>query len=107
MVTEVIKNVWYAIGLSTEVRLKKMKSFILAGEPIVLTRKANGEVYAIKDICPHRGIPLSYGQVVDDQVECPYHGWKFNSQGVCTEIPSLCEGQELDCSKIKVKLSRY
>lgn len=103
MVTEILRNVWYAIGLSSEVPFKKMKSFILAGEPIVLTRKSNGDVFAIRDICPHRGIPFSYGEVVNDQVECPYHGWKFNSQGVCTEIPSLCEGQELDCSKIKVK----
>ncbi len=103
MVTEILKNVWYAIGLSTEVPLNKMKSFVLAGEPLVLTRKSNGEVFALRDICPHRGIPFSYGRVVNDQVECPYHGWKFNSQGLCTEIPSLCAGQEFDCSRIKVK----
>jgi phenylpropionate dioxygenase-like ring-hydroxylating dioxygenase large terminal subunit len=103
MVTEIMRNVWYALSLSQEVAPKKMKAFVLDGEPIVLTRKSNGEVFAIRDICPHRGIPFSYGQVVQDQVECPYHGWKFNSEGVCTEIPSLCEGQDLDCSKIKVK----
>jgi phenylpropionate dioxygenase-like ring-hydroxylating dioxygenase large terminal subunit len=103
MVTEILKNVWYAVALSHEVPVNKMKSFILAGEPVVLARKHTGEVYGIRDICPHRGIPLSYGRVVNDEVECPYHGWKFNSEGVCTEIPSLVEGQDLDCRKIKVK----
>ncbi len=103
MVTEILKNVWYAVALSSEVPVGKMKAFSLAGEPIVLARKKKGEVYAIKDICPHRGIPFSYGQMIDDEVECPYHGWKFNSEGVCTEIPSLYEGQDLDCKKIKVK----
>lgn len=103
MVTEILKNVWYAVALSSEIPLNKMKAFKLAGEPLVVTRKSNGEVYSIRDICPHRGIPLSYGQVVNDEVECPYHGWKFNSEGVCTEIPSLCEGQDLDCRKIRVR----
>lgn len=100
---EVLRNVWYACALSSDVKTGGMKSLILDGEPLVLARMSNNEVFAIRDICPHRGIPFSYGRMVKDQVECPYHGWKFNSQGVCTEIPSLCEGQDLDCSKIKVK----
>lgn len=103
MNTEILKNVWYVVALSSDVKAGKMKSVVLDGQPIVLARKPNGEVYAIRDICPHRGIPFSYGRMVGDQVECPYHGWKFNSQGVCTEIPSLCEGQDLDCTKIKVR----
>ncbi len=72
-------------------------------EPILIVRPKTGPVYAIKDICPHRGIPFSYGRVVENEVECPYHGWTFNNHGHCTRIPSLCEGQELDVSKIKVK----
>ncbi|MFN8792417.1 MAG: Rieske 2Fe-2S domain-containing protein [Bdellovibrionales bacterium] len=103
MNTEILRNVWYIGALSRDVKPGQLKSLILNQEPIVLARKPSGEVYAIRDICPHRGIPFSYGRMVGDQVECPYHGWKFNSQGVCTEIPSLCEGQDLDCTKIRVK----
>ena len=103
MTTEILRNVWYGCALSSDLQVGKMKSFVLAGEPIVLARQSNGQVYAIRDICPHRGIPFSFGKMVNDQIECPYHGWKFNSQGICTEIPSLCNDQNLDCTKIKVK----
>ncbi|MFN8845570.1 MAG: Rieske 2Fe-2S domain-containing protein [Bdellovibrionales bacterium] len=103
MTTEVLKNVWYGCALSSDLPLGKMKSLVLAGEPVVLARQTNGQVFALRNICPHRGIPFSFGRVVKDQIECPYHGWKFNSQGICTEIPSLCSDQNLDCSKIKVK----
>lgn len=102
-VTPILKNIWYFALPSRDLKPGKMKSMVILGEPIVFFRKRTNEVSAIRDICPHRGIPLSYGQVVGDQVECPYHGWKFDSEGTCTEIPSLCQGQELDCTKIKVK----
>lgn len=101
--TEIMKNVWYGSALSQELDKGKMKSLVLAGEPVVLARNQDGSIYALRDICPHRGIPFSFGRIVNDQIECPYHGWKFNSAGVCTEIPSLCEGQNLDSTKIKVK----
>lgn len=100
---EILKNVWYGSALSSELPKGKMKSLVLAGEPVVLARGQDGLVYALKDICPHRGIPFSFGRMVGNQVECPYHGWKFNSGGVCTEIPSLCSDQKLDSTKIKVK----
>src|SRR5207253_11387314 len=40
--------------------------------------------------CPHRGMRLSMGAVVDGELECPYHGWRFASgSGRCTAVPSL------------------
>lgn len=98
-----LKNVWYYGMPSQQLKMGAMKSYEILGEPVVFFRKADGTVSAIRDICPHRGIPLSYGRMVDSQIECPYHGWKFNGEGTCTEIPSLCEGQDLDCTKIKVR----
>lgn len=103
MSLELLKNVWYVAGLTSQLKKNQFMKTVIMNEPIVLVRKSDGQVYAIKDICPHRGIPLSYGRVVQDEMECPYHGWTFNHQGVCTKIPSLCEGQDLDCTKIKVK----
>lgn len=98
-----LKNIWYVATLSREVPASGMKKIVVMGEPIVIFRDSQGKVSALRDICPHRGIPFSYGRVVRDQVECPYHGWKFSGDGVCREIPSLCEGQDLDCTKIKVR----
>src|SRR5690606_26791408 len=68
----------------------------LGGEPVVFARTPAGEVYALRDICPHRGIPLRHGRMVGAEVECPYHGWRFGANGACSLIPSLVEGQEMD-----------
>lgn len=98
-----LRNVWYAGCLTREVKQNKMCSRVILGEPIVFYRMSTGEVKALRDICPHRGMPLSFGKVIDDQLECPYHGWKFNCDGVCTVIPALVPEQDLDPKKIKMK----
>lgn len=88
---------------SAEVPTGGMKKRKIADTPILFIRDSKGQIGAIRDICPHRGIPFSYGRMVGDTVECPYHGWLFNCAGVCTKIPSLLPDQDLDCTKIKVK----
>jgi phenylpropionate dioxygenase-like ring-hydroxylating dioxygenase large terminal subunit len=58
----------------------------------------------MRDICPHRGVPLSAGKILDDgAVQCPNHGWEFTEEGVCRLIPSQVPGQTLDCTKIRVR----
>lgn len=61
----------------------------LLGEPLVLWRDAQGAVQAFADRCPHRGARLSLGAVVEGQLQCPYHGWRFDGQGQCRRIPAL------------------
>ncbi|MGE5086075.1 MAG: Rieske 2Fe-2S domain-containing protein [Bacillota bacterium] len=103
MFTGFLKNVWY-VGLpSAELAVNKAQPRKILGEPVVFYRDSKGKVSAMRDICPHRGIPLSYGRVVNDTLECPYHGWKFDGTGTCTEIPSLCPDQDLNPNKIKVR----
>lgn len=103
MFTGFLRNVWY-LGLpSSEVAINKAQARKILGEPIVFYRDSKGKISALRDICPHRGIPLSYGRVVNDQLECPYHGWKFDCTGTCTEIPSLLPDQDLNPNKIKVR----
>lgn len=108
---EVLKDQWYLALPSKKLNKNKMLSLEIMGEPVLFFRQSDGKVHAIRDICPHRGIPFRYGRVVNDMVECPYHGWKFDGSGVCREIPSLTSGQKLDCTKIKIKsfpsLERY
>jgi nitrite reductase/ring-hydroxylating ferredoxin subunit len=58
------------------------------GLPVVLFRTGSG-VAALSDICPHRQAPLSMGQVAGDQIECPYHGWRFDGTGLCRAIAGL------------------
>ena len=100
---DLLKNHWYLALPSAQLKKTKMVSMEIMGDPVLFFRKSDGVAQAIRDICPHRGIPLKFGRVVNDQVECPYHGWKFDGAGVCREIPSLTSDQKLDCTKIKIR----
>jgi phenylpropionate dioxygenase-like ring-hydroxylating dioxygenase large terminal subunit len=103
MTKNFLRNVWYVALPSQELKEENLCSRVILGEPIVFYRDLQGVVSGLRDICPHRGIPLSYGRVINGHVECPYHGWRFNREGTCTEIPSLCAGQDFDTAKIKVR----
>jgi phenylpropionate dioxygenase-like ring-hydroxylating dioxygenase large terminal subunit len=56
---------------------------------IVLFRDRLGICHSFLDFCPHRGVPLSMGKLINDQIICAYHGWRFASDGSCLEIPAL------------------
>src|SRR5690348_12562120 len=60
------------------------------GRPYVVVRlQPGGEVSAFPARCPHRLVPLAAGTVVDGTLQCPYHGWRFDQEGRCAEVPSL------------------
>ncbi len=69
--------------------------------PLVLGRTDDGAAFALRDACPHRGIPLSYGRFDGKSLECSYHGWKFDGcSGQCVEIPSLTSQDKLKVERI-------
>src|SRR5262249_236187 len=57
------------------------------GRRLVAYRAANAIAVAA-DRCPHRGARLSDGRSVDDVLECPYHGWRWDGDGSCALVPS-------------------
>jgi phenylpropionate dioxygenase-like ring-hydroxylating dioxygenase large terminal subunit len=63
----------------------------LLGEALVLWRDSGGTPHALTDVCIHRGTALSLGRVVGDQLACPYHGWRYGTDGVCRAIPQLAD----------------
>lgn len=93
---------WYTGCLSSELRPGTLKGIILLGLPIVLCKTSRGEVAALRDICPHRGMPLSFGRMEGDCVECAYHGWRFDTTGRCQGIPSLVEDSPIQPEKIGI-----
>lgn len=97
------KECWYVAAPSRDVKKGGMTPLTILGEQIILLRDDKGEVSALRDFCPHRGIPLRYGKFDGCSLTCCYHGWKFNMQGTCTEIPALPTGDTTDVSKIKAK----
>lgn len=99
-----LRDLWYFGVLSRDLKAGALKRVILLDEPVLLGRMKHGEAFAMRDICPHRGVPLSAGRAMSDNtVECPYHGWRFKADGVCSLIPSLVEGQDMDPAGIKVR----
>ena len=102
--TEFLTDCWYMAALARDVRTGALKRQMLLGEPVVVGRMKDGQAFALRDICPHRGVPLSAGRVMpENTVECPYHGWRFRADGVCSLIPSTVEGQPIEANKIRVR----
>ena len=81
-------NFWYAAELSGKVTDEPVGVRML-GQDFVLFRDTAGGVHCLSNVCAHRGAALADGKVQGDCVECPYHGWQFNSAGRCTVVPSL------------------
>ncbi|MBW4561626.1 MAG: aromatic ring-hydroxylating dioxygenase subunit alpha [Mojavia pulchra JT2-VF2] len=82
-----LKNFWYACELSSAIT-SKPKHLTMLNQEFVLYRNSQGQVFALSDRCPHRGASLSNGWVEDGCIRCPYHGWKYQADGSCIEIPA-------------------
>jgi phenylpropionate dioxygenase-like ring-hydroxylating dioxygenase large terminal subunit len=92
---------WYPALRTDLLRKGKLSKAMLLGTPLVLGRRSDGRVFAMRDSCPHRGIPLSEGWFDGNRVTCRYHGWEFEPcSGRCELIPSLSSHDRLDATKI-------
>jgi phenylpropionate dioxygenase-like ring-hydroxylating dioxygenase large terminal subunit len=98
-----LREMWYFALCGAMLKRGRMLAKALLGEPLLLGRAADGRVFALRDICPHRGMPLSCGAFDGRDVECCYHGWRFDPSGQCTAIPSLVPEQDFDIARIRVK----
>ena len=106
--SELLRDLWYFAATSRELKRGEMFRREILGEPVLLGRDNEGRAFALRDICPHRAVPLSAGRIVADRgvqtVECPYHGWRYGTEdGVCRLIPTLVEGQPYDAGRIRVR----
>jgi phenylpropionate dioxygenase-like ring-hydroxylating dioxygenase large terminal subunit len=97
-----LKNLWYMAFHSSFLKKGKLVGKEILGEKIVFGRDSKGEAFALRDNCPHRGVPLSEGWFENDTLQCCYHGWQFGTNGVCTNIPAITPGSNIDFSKIRV-----
>ena len=93
---------WYRALPSEIVRGNKLRKATLLEIPLVIGRDRNGKAFALRDACPHRGMPLSCGQFDGEQLECSYHGWRFAAQsGQCQMIPSLTADQNRMAARLR------
>jgi phenylpropionate dioxygenase-like ring-hydroxylating dioxygenase large terminal subunit len=83
-----LTNQWYVICTSKELKSQKLQSLVRLGQKLVLWRDSSGKVVCMNDQCCHRGMALSAGRIVNDCIECSYHGFQYNYQGNCQYIPA-------------------
>lgn len=82
-------NFWYPVVRSEDLGATPQRVRIMAHD-FVAFRDHQGKAAVLSDTCVHRGGSLAGGKCRDDgTVQCPYHGWRYNRDGVCTRIPSI------------------
>jgi len=81
-----LRNAWYVAGWTASISERPIRIKML-GEAVAIARLADGGIMAVGDLCPHRYASLSDGRLVNDMIECPYHGLRFDQRGKCVFNP--------------------
>jgi len=95
-------NVWTIIASSDALARDKPLPLEIARERIVVFRDGGGTPHGLIDRCPHRGVKLSLGRIVDDCLECPFHGWRFAGDGSNKNVPWSPEAKRAGLGAIAV-----
>jgi len=83
-----IRDQWYAVLESKEVRAGKPVAVTRMGEKLVFWRDPSGRLACLADHCPHRGVALSAGKLTGECLQCPFHGFEFDASGACRRVPA-------------------
>lgn len=103
---DMLRRYWIPAMVATElpepdcppVRVK------LLGEPLVAFKDTSGKIGLVEEFCPHRRVSLWFGRNEEHGLRCAYHGWKFDVNGDCMEVPSEPDNADL---RRKIKLTTY
>jgi phenylpropionate dioxygenase-like ring-hydroxylating dioxygenase large terminal subunit len=98
-----LREAWYYALAAARLKRRAMLPKTMLGEPLLLGRDAAGTPFALRDICPHRAMPLTAGRFDGGEIECCYHGWRFDTAGRCTAIPALVPGQTFTPGRVGVR----
>jgi phenylpropionate dioxygenase-like ring-hydroxylating dioxygenase large terminal subunit len=101
-----LRNEWYVAALSAEISSRPIQRLIL-GEALALFRTESGRAVALADRCPHRGAPLSSGEVHGETLACGYHGFTFDTDGACVHVPGMERVPALACVKSYAVIERW
>lgn len=88
-------NYWYPVGWASQLLPNQIQPVTIWQQAIAVYRDENGQLHALEDACPHKGVALHKGQIQGCYIACPYHGWQFNGSGECVHIPYLPPEQKL------------
>lgn len=94
-------NYWYAVGWADQLKPNHVIPVTIWQQAIALYRDVDGQLHALEDACPHKGIALHKGKVQGHHLACSYHGWEFDSSGECVNVPYLSKSQKLPCAQVR------
>lgn len=105
---QLLRHYWQPVALLDEfdpkldpcMGIRPVKAVRVLGQDFVLFRNADGAFGLLDRDCPHRGADLAYGRNEGDGLRCPFHGWKFDITGQCTDTPAEPTGSTL-CQRIR------
>jgi phthalate 4,5-dioxygenase len=103
---ELFRRFWMPAALSSELpeRDGTPLRVTVLGEEFVAFRDSEGRVGVVEPHCPHRGADLFFGRNEQAGIRCVYHGWKFDVNGRCVDMPTIEPGAQHDrmCEKIRL-----
>lgn len=85
---ELMRRYWHPVGLTADAGSEPRRVWVL-GEELILFRDGQDRAGLVHPRCAHRGSSLYYGRVEEQGIRCCYHGWLFDVQGHCLDMP--CE----------------
>ncbi|MEP0807792.1 aromatic ring-hydroxylating dioxygenase subunit alpha [Trichocoleus sp. ST-U2] len=88
-------NHWYPVGWADQLKPGDIMPVVIWQQAIAVFRDTQGNLHALEDACPHKGIALHKGTVQGCNLACAYHGWEFDGEGHCVSIPYLPDTQKL------------
>lgn len=94
-------NHWYPVFWADQLQPGDVVSVQVWESSLAVYRNADGSANALANACPHKGVELHRGEVNGNNLVCPYHGWKFNSDGQCVDIPYFPQEQKLPCAQAR------
>ncbi|MEV4513333.1 Rieske 2Fe-2S domain-containing protein [Dactylosporangium sp. NPDC049525] len=99
---QVLRQHWHPIGVSADLAPGKARPLRVLGEEFTLYRGQSGKPFIVGARCAHRLTWLHTGWVEDDCIRCFYHGWKYDGDGQCVEMPA-----ENDTFARKIQIPNY
>lgn len=98
-----MREYWTPVALSAEVKADGPPLRLMAlGEKLIAFRDSSGRIGVMDHRCPHRCASLFFGRNEEDGIRCIYHGWKFDVQGNCLDMPNVPSHQDFR-NKVKAK----
>ena len=87
---------WIAVAESSALAVGAVLEISCRDEDMLLYRDADGNCHTVTAYCPHLKNYMPNGLIpgaglekllTEHELQCPYHGWRFNAEGQCTHIP--------------------